>query len=521
MVTSWNEAAPCNIALRHQAQVAIRGVRAAGGEPSEFTTITVTDGISMGTQGMKSSLVSREVIADSVEATARSQAYEALVCIAGCDKSLPGLMMAMCRLNVPSVFMYGGTTLPGVHRGREITPLAVIEGLGKVSIGEMDEAELEELEAVSCPTAGSCGAQATANTMACASEALGLALPGSSGPPAVYNSRDRCAARSGEAAVRVAKLDIRPRDVVTREALENAAAVVSATGGSTNACLHLPAIANECGIGFDIFDVGAVFARTPHLADLLPIGQYTPLDFYRVGGVSVVIKELLDGGLIHPDCLTVTGQTIGESYAHAQRPAGQDVVLPLASPLSADGGLAVLRGNLAPDGAIIKLGFARRVHRGPARVFEDEESCLDAVMSHACTPGDVLVIRHEGPRGGPGMREMLSVTAALQGQGVGEQFALVTDGRFSGGSRGFCIGHVSPEGAVGGPIGLLQDGDAISIDLETASITVELSDDELAERRRRWRPRESEYRSGAIWKYAQTVGSARHGALTHAGPPPA
>ena len=518
VATTWNEAAPCNITLGRQAQVAKKGVHAAGGTPREFTTITVTDGIAMGHQGMKSSLVSRDVIADSVELTMRGHCYDAIVGLAGCDKSLPGLMMAMVRLNVPSVFLYGGSILPGHYKGKEVTVVDVFEGVGQYSAGNMSEEELEALERVACPSGGSCGGQFTANTMACVSEAIGLALPGSSAPPASYESRDDFAFRSGEAVMELLKHKLRPRDIVTRKALENAAAVVAATGGSTNAGLHLPAIAHEAGIAFDLHDVGAIFERTPYLADLKPGGKYVAKDLFEVGGVQIVMKTLLDGGYLHGDCLTVTGKTIAENLQDVVLPEGQDVVLPYNKPLAPTGGVVTLKGNLAPEGAIVKVaGLKQREFTGSARVFDCEEDAFAAVEKGDYAEGDVIVIRYEGPKGGPGMREMLSTTAAIYGQGKGETVALITDGRFSGGTRGFCIGHVGPEAAVGGPIGLLKDGDIITINANTGELSVALTDEELQSRRSVWKARETDYQAGALWKYAQTVETAEKGAVTHPG----
>jgi len=519
VATTWNEAAPCNISLSRQAQVVKQGVRAAGGTPREFTTITVTDGIAMGHAGMKSSLVSREVIADSVELTMRGHCYDALVGLAGCDKSLPGLMMVMVRLNVPSVFMYGGSILPGRFHGKDVTIVDVFEGVGQNAAGNMSEADLHELELAACPSAGSCGGQFTANTMACVSEAIGLALPGSAGAPAPYESRDAYGAASGEAVMNLLRNNIRPRDIVTRKALENAAMVVAATGGSTNAGLHLPAIANEAGIDFDLGDVAEIFKRTPYIADLKPGGKYVAKDLFEVGGVGVVIKELLDGGYLHGDCLTVSGKTMAENHAAVRFPEGQDVVYRVAKPISPTGGVIGLTGNLAPDGAIAKVAGMDRsklTFRGPARCFDTEEDAFAAVLNRRVGEGDCIVIRYEGPKGGPGMREMLSTTAALYGLGV-ENVALITDGRFSGGTRGFCVGHIGPEAAVGGPIGLLEDGDMIVLDAEKGSIDVELSADELERRRKAWKPKQSDFQSGALWRYAQTVGSARTGAVTHPG----
>jgi dihydroxy-acid dehydratase len=518
VATTWNEAAPCNIALARQAQVVKKGVAARGATPREFTTITVTDGIAMGHQGMKSSLASREVIADSVELTMRGHCYDALVGLAGCDKSLPGLMMAMLRLNVPSVFMYGGSILPGQFRGKDITVQEVFEAVGKHAVGAMTDAELEELEQVACPSAGSCGGQFTANTMACVSEAIGLALPGSAGAPAPYESRDAYAFASGEAVVDLLKHKIRPRDIVTRKALENAAAIVAATGGSTNAALHLPAMAHEAGIAFDLHDVGAIFERTPYIADLKPGGRFVAKDMYGIGGIPVVMKLLLDGGYLHGDCLTVTGRTIAENLKDITFPTAQEVVRPLSNPLSQTGGVVTLTGNLAPEGAIVKVaGMQNLQFRGPARVFDGEEAAFAAVENRDYKEGEVLVIRYEGPKGGPGMREMLATTAALYGQGTGDKVALITDGRFSGATRGFCVGHVGPEAAVGGPIALIENGDIIALDATKRTITIELSDEELEKRAVRWKPRAHDYQSGTLWKYAQTVGPAEKGAVTHPG----
>ncbi|MDP6351233.1 MAG: dihydroxy-acid dehydratase [Alphaproteobacteria bacterium] len=518
VATTWNETAPCNITLRRQAQAAKFGVAAAGGTPREFTTITVTDGIAMGHQGMKASLVSREAIADTVELTMRGHAYDGLVGIAGCDKSLPGMMMAMLRLNVPSVFLYGGSILPGRFEGRDVTIQDVYEAVGRHSGGQMSDAELLALEKVACPSGGSCGGQFTANTMACVSEAVGLALPNSAMTPAPYESRDEYADACGQAVMALIESGLRPRDIVTRAALENAAAVVAASGGSTNAGLHLPAMANEAGVDFDLFDVAEIFKRTPYIADLKPGGRYVAKDLYQVGGVPVLMKALFEGGFLHGDCITVTGRTIAENLESVTFPTDQDVVLTTADPITATGGVVGLRGNLAPEGAIVKVaGMARLRHEGPARVFECEEDAFAAVERRDYSEDDVLVIRYEGPRGGPGMREMLATTAAIYGQGMGEKVALITDGRFSGATRGFCVGHVGPEAAVGGPIGLLEDGDRITIDAEAGTLEVALSDDELAARRARWAARENDFRSGELWKYAQLVGPACKGAVTHPG----
>lgn len=518
VATCWNEAAPCNIALARQAQSAKRGVQEAGGMPREFTTITVTDGIAMGHQGMKSSLASREVIVDSIELTMRGHCYDALVGLAGCDKSLPGMMMAMVRLNVPSVFMYGGSILPGRYKGKDVTVQDVFEAVGSHAAGKISDTELHELECVACPSAGSCGGQFTANTMACVSEAIGLALPGSAGAPAPDLARDHFAVQSGAAVMALLKSGLRPRDIVTRQALENAAVVVAASGGSTNAALHLPAIAHECGIEFDLHDVAAVFKRTPYLADLKPAGKYVAKDLFEIGGVPVLMKALLDGGYLHGDCITVTGKTIAENLRDVVFPEKQDVVRTCKNPLSPTGGVVGLRGNLAPQGAIVKVaGMKNLQFKGPARCFDCEEDAFKAVEQRLYKPGEVIVIRYEGPRGGPGMREMLSTTAALYGQGAGDQVALITDGRFSGATRGFCVGHVGPEAAVGGPIALLRDGDIIVLDADKGILAVELSDEELAKRKAAWQPRQHDFQSGALWKYAQQVGDAEKGAVTHPG----
>jgi len=518
VASCWNEAAPCNISLMRQAQVVKKGVAAANGTPREFCTITVTDGIAMGHQGMKSSLVSREVIADSVELTMRGHCYDALVGLAGCDKSLPGMMMAMVRLNVPSVFIYGGSILPGSYRGRQITVQDVFEAVGQHSVGKMSDAELTEIEQAACPSAGSCGAQFTANTMATVAEAIGLALPYSCGAPAPYEMRDRFNFASGEKVMELVAKNIRPRDIVTLKALENAAAVVSATGGSTNGALHLPAIAHEAGIKFDLFDVARIFEKTPYIADLKPGGKYVAKDMFEAGGIPLLMKTLLDHGYLHGDCLTVTGRTLAENMEHVAWNDQQDVVRPADQPITKTGGVVGLKGNLASEGAIVKVaGMSNLRFSGPARCFDSEEECFEAVTHRNYREGEVLVIRYEGPKGGPGMREMLATTAALYGQGMGNKVALITDGRFSGATRGFCVGHVGPEAAVGGAIGLIRDGDVITIDAVAGTLDVQLSDADLAARAKSWKPRRTDYQSGAIWKYAQTVGPARDGAVTHPG----
>ena len=518
VVSCWNEAAPCNIALMRQAQSAKAGVTEGGGTPREFCTITVTDGIAMGHQGMKSSLCSREVIADSIELTMRGHSYDALVGIAGCDKSLPGTMMAMLRLNVPSVFMYGGSILPGKFKGRDVTVVDVFEGVGMHSAGRMDDRELHDLECVACPSAGACGGQFTANTMACVSEAIGLALPGSAGAPAPYESRDEYASASGRAVMRLLSDGIRPRDICTRKAFENAAVVVAATGGSTNAALHLPAMAHEIGLDFDLFDVAEIFKRTPYIADLKPGGKYIAKDVFDIGGVPQILKALLDGGVLHGDCLTVTGKTLAENLKDVTFNTDQKVIYPVSNPITPTGGVVGLRGSLAPDGAIVKVaGLKKLQFRGPARVFDCEEDCFVAVSAREYKDGEVLVIRYEGPKGGPGMREMLSTTAALYGQGAGDTVALITDGRFSGATRGFCIGHVGPEAAVGGPIGLIKNGDIIAIDAEAGTIELEVDAKELETRRASWKVPHNAYQSGALKKFADQVGPARYGAVTHPG----
>ena len=518
VASAWNEAAPCNIALMRQAQAVKEGVKKAGGTPREFCTITVTDGIAMGSEGMRSSLVSREVIADSVELTMRGHCYDALVGIAGCDKSLPGMMMSMLRLNVPSVFLYGGSILPGQWEGRDVTVLDVFEGVGQHSAGKMSEEALRKLEKVACPGAGACGGQFTANTMACVSEAIGLALPLSSALPAPYESRDAYAEASGEAVMRLIETQLRPRDICTREAFENAAAVVAATGGSTNAGLHLPAMAAEAGILFTLEDVAEIFKKTPYLADLKPGGQYVAKDMGEAGGMPMLMKTMLEGGYLHGDCITVTGKTLAENLENVTFNPDQKVIYPVSNPITPTGGVVGLKGSMAPDGAIVKVaGMTNLKFNGPARVFDSEDACFEAVQNRDYEEGDVLVIRYEGPKGGPGMREMLATTAALYGQGMGDKVALITDGRFSGATRGFCIGHVTPEAFEGGPIGLVQNGDPIAIDAEAGTVDLLLDDEELAKRRAAFTPKENMYATGALWKYAQTVGPAHLGACTHPG----
>ena len=531
VATCWNEAAPCNISLNRQAQSVKVGVSGAQGTPREFTTITVTDGIAMGHEGMRSSLASREAIADTVELTMRGHCYDALVGLAGCDKSLPGMMMAMLRLNVPSVFLYGGSILPGkAPKGadvpaefadRDLTVQDMFEAVGNFQNGTMTEAALEILERVACPSAGACGGQFTANTMACVSEAIGLALPNSSGAPAPYTSRDEYAQASGAAVMNLIEKNIRARDIVTRKALENAARIVACTGGSTNAGLHLPAMAHEAGIDFFPDDVCEIFRDTPYFVDLKPGGQYVAKDMYEAGGVPVVMNELRKAGLIHEDCMTVTGNSMGEELDKITRKADGKVIYSVETPLTKTGGVVGLKGNLAPEGAIVKVAGMEAQHQlftGPARVFECEQDAFAAVQNRTYEEGDVFVIRNEGPAGGPGMREMLATTAALSGQGMGKKVALITDGRFSGATRGFCVGHVGPEAAHGGPIALLKDGDVITLNAIEGTLNVALTDDELAQRKANWKgPRDTIYGAGALWKYAQLVGGAYKGAVTHPG----
>ncbi|MDH3665445.1 MAG: dihydroxy-acid dehydratase [Paracoccaceae bacterium] len=529
VATCWNEAAPCNIALNRQAQAVKLGVKEGHGTPREFTTITVTDGIAMGHEGMKSSLASREAIADTVELTMRGHAYDAVVGLAGCDKSLPGMMMAMVRLNVPSVFLYGGSILPGRapigadvpedFATRDLTVQDMFEAVGRYQNGSLSDAALDILERVACPSAGACGGQFTANTMACVSEAIGLALPQSSGAPAPYESRDHYAEASGRAVMSLLAQGIRSRDVVTRESLENAARVVACTGGSTNAGLHLPAMAHEAGIRFDLQDVCDIFKDTPYFVDLKPGGRYVAKDLYEAGGIPVVMKELMRKGYLHGDCITATGRTLKENLDDIAGEADGKIIHPIEKPITATGGVVGLIGNLAPEGAIVKVaGMKKLKFEGPARVFENEEECFEAVQKREYKEGEVLVIRNEGPKGGPGMREMLATTAALSGQGMGGKVALITDGRFSGATRGFCVGHVGPEAAGGGPIGLLKNGDIIQIDARKGTLKVKLTQKELRARRKEWTgPRETIYGAGALWKYAQLAGAAKDGAVTHPG----
>jgi dihydroxy-acid dehydratase len=518
LASAGNDSAPCNTTLDAQADAARAGVIQNGGMPRRFNTITVTDGIAMGHQGMKSSLVSREVIADSVELSVRGHCYDALVGFAGCDKSLPGMMMAMLRLNIPSIFVYGGSILPGRFHDKDITVVDVFEVVGRFAAGTCPISEVHAMEKVACPGHGACGGQFTANTMACVGEAIGLSLPNSNMVPAPYSSREQIAVAAGYQVMELVERNIRPRDICTREAFINAARVVAATGGSTNGALHLPAMANEAGIAFDLFDVAEAFKSTPYIADLKPGGKYVAKDMYEAGGVYMLMKTMLAGGFLDGNCLTVTGRTLGENIDEVTWNPDQKVIYDVKTPITPTGGVVGLRGSLAPDGAIVKVaGMHRLVFEGPARCFDCEEDAFQAVEHREIEEGEVVVIRYEGPKGGPGMREMLSTTAALYGLGMGEKVALITDGRFSGGTRGFCIGHVGPEAAEGGPIALVENGDRIRIDAETGTIDLLVDEAALADRRAKWEPRVNDYQSGALWRYSRNVGPAYKGAVTHPG----
>ena len=518
IASTWNEATPCNLTLNRQAQAVKQGVNESGGTPREFVAIAVSDGIGMGHEGMKASLISREVIADSVELMVRAHCYDALVGLAGCDKSLPGMMMAMARLNVPSVFLYGGTIMPGPYHGKDVTVQDVYEAVGAHAAGKMTDQELYEMETGACPGAGSCGGQFTANTMACVSEAIGLALPGSASFPAEDEHRDAFAQQCGVQVLNLLEKNIRPRDILTFEAFENAMAVVAATGGSTNAALHLPALANECGFKFTLDDVDRISRRTPTIADLKPGGRFTAYDMHKAGGISVLLKVLLDAGLLNGDCLTVTGKTIAENLKDVKMTPDQEVMVPIEKAISSTGGLVILRGNLAPEGGVIKVaGVSKLQHRGPAKVFNCEDTAFEAIDTLKIVKGDVVVIRYEGPKGGPGMRKMLAPTAALVGQGLGYECAMVTDGRFSGATRGLMIGHIGPEAMEGGPIALVQDGDIIAIDAEAGTITLEVDEAELSRRRQAWEPIEPRYKGGALAKFAKLASPACEGAITSTG----
>ena len=518
VMSTHGENTPCSMSLRPQADAAKMGVAAAGGTPIEFTTISVSDGTSMNHKGMRMSLVSRELIADSIELVMRGHAYDGFIGFAGCDKTLPGVMMGMVRLNCPSVFVYGGAMLPGEWKGKPATVLTAYEGVGAVLAGTMTEQDLAELELTCAPTVGSCPGQFTANTMAMVSETLGLAIPGSAMMPAVYSQRLALARRAGKIVMQILENGGPfPRDLITRKSIENACAAVAATGGSTNAGLHLPAIAHEAGIKFTMDDVAEVFQRTPLIASLQPGGKYLARDLHHRGGVALVLKALLDGGYLHGDALALSGRTLKEELAGIPAPDG-DIVTTTAQPLHPTGGVVVLKGNLCPDGALIKIaGLKSLVFEGRARVFDGEEACVKVVKARGYKEGDVLIIRNEGPKGGPGMREMLGTTALIYGQGMGEKVALLTDGRFSGATRGMCIGYAAPEAAEGGPLALVQDGDAIRIDCNARTIDMLVSDAELAARRAAWKPQRQERLAGALEKYARLVGPANLGAVTHSG----
>jgi len=519
IVSMKGEQTPCNMTHAFQVEAASAGVEEAGGTPREFSTITVSDGVGMNHEGMKFSLVSREIIADSIEAVVQGHAYDALIGFGGCDKTLPGVMMGIVRCNVPGIFIFGGAALPGRFDGKDVSVLDAYEAVGAVQTGRMTEADLARLERACKPTIGACAGQFTANTMAMVSEALGLSFPNVSMVPGVYSERAQLARQAGRLVMEMLERGgPLPRDIISRTSLENAAAIVAATGGSTNAALHLPAIANEAGIAFDLDDVDRVFARTPLIGDLRPGGRFHAKDVYEIGGTAVVIRTLIESGHIDGSPLTVTGKSLAETYGQAPAPDGQVIRSP-ATPISPDGGVAVLKGSLAPDGAVLKVaGMTKLVFEGTARVFESEDDCARAVAAREYAEGDVLIIRNEGPVGGPGMREMLGVTALIYGQEMGEKVALITDGRFSGATRGMCIGYVCPEAATGGPLGLVKTGDRILIDATRHKLDLLIDDAEMARRRAAWTPPVPFHRAGALGKYAKLVGSAHKGAVTHEGP---
>ena len=515
VANTWIEVMPCNFHLRRLSKKVKEGVRAAGGVPIEFNTIAVSDGVAMGTEGMKASLISREVIADSIELVVRGHLLDGVIAISACDKTIPGTVMALCRMDLPSVAFYGGSIMPGVYRGQDVTIQEVFEAVGAHSAGRITDADLYEIEKAACPGPGACGGQFTANTMATAIETLGISPMGSGSVPAMDPAKDEAAFEAGRLVMDVVERDLRPSSIVTRKSIENAIATIAATGGSTNGVLHFLAIAKEMGVPLDIDDFDVISNKTPLLADLKPGGRYMAKDMYAAGGIALVANRLLEAGLLHRDEMTVTGRTIGDEAAEAIETPGQPVLRPLSDPIKPTGGLAILHGNLAPDGCVVKLaGHERMMHRGPARVFDTEEASFDAVKRRAIKDGDVVVIRYEGPRGGPGMREMLGVTAALVGEGLGETVALLTDGRFSGATHGLMAGHVAPEAAVGGPIAALRDGDTVVFDVEKRELNVELSAAEIEERMKDWTPPAPRYTSGAFAKYARLVSSASEGAVT-------
>ena len=519
IANSWNEVTPCNVSLKRLAARAKIGVREAGGVALEFGTITVSDGISMGHEGMRASLVSREVICDSVETVMHAERFDGFVGLAGCDKSIPAMLMAAARLNLPSVFVYNGSTLPGVHNGKNIDITTVFEAIGACAAGKMSQQELEEIEREACPGEGACGGMFTANTMSSIAEALGMSLPGSASPPAIDSRRDDDAQRAGAAVVNLLRLGIYPRDIMTKKAFENAIAIVNALGGSTNAVLHLLAIANEAGVPLSLDDFNRIAAKVPHIADTKPGGKYHMTDIDRVGGVPVVMKHLLDAGLLHGDVMTVTGKTMAENLAELNPPAPDgEVIHPLSNAIHAEGGINILRGSLAPNGAVVKVAglSAEQMHfEGPARVFDGEDGAMAAILSGDIKPGTVLVIRYEGPKGGPGMREMLAITGAMKGAGRGSDCALITDGRFSGGTWGFCIGHVAPEATNGGPIAFVNDGDRILIDVPSLKLDLLISEAELANRKKGWKPNPPRYTSGVLAKFAKLAQGADRGAITN------
>ncbi len=515
VANTWTETMPCNFHLRELAVHVKEGIRAAGGTPIEYNTVSISDGVTMGTEGMKASLISREVIADSIELVARGHLFDGVVALSGCDKTIPGTVMALCRLNLPSLMLYGGSIAPGRFEGHDVTIQDVFEAIGSFAKGKISAAQLKDLEDHACPGSGACGGQFTANTMAMAMEVLGISCMGSASVPAEDSDKAKVAYEVGRQVMDLLKKNITPRDIITSESIENAITAVATSGGSTNAVLHFLAIAREMGLPLEIGDFDRISARTPLLADLKPGGRYVATDLYKAGGVRLVAKRLLDAKLLHPNVMTVTGRTIGEEAAEAKETAGQVVVMPLSNPIKPSGGLVILKGNLAPEGCVVKVaGHERVYHQGPARVFDSEEAAFAAVQAGQIIAGDVVVIRYEGPKGGPGMREMLAVTAALMGAGLGESVSLMTDGRFSGATHGLMAGHVAPEAAVGGPIGLLQEGDLVTFDLKVRELRVEVDEAELARRRRHWHPPLPRYQSGVMAKYARSVSSASEGAVT-------